>query len=45
MAATGVGEQAVAENQLSQALFNLRAVAEAYPDPRRTRTSRGSSRT
>ncbi len=32
MAATGVGEQAVAENQLSQALFNLRAVAEAYPD-------------
>jgi LemA protein len=32
MAAEGVGEQARAESQLSQALFNLRAVAEAYPD-------------
>ncbi len=32
MAATDVGEQAAAENQLSQALFNLRAVAEQYPD-------------
>ena len=32
MAATGVADQAQAENQLSQALFNLRAVAEQYPD-------------
>jgi LemA protein len=27
-----VGEQAVAESDLSKALFNLRAVAENYPD-------------
>lgn len=32
MAAQTPGEQAGAENELSQALFNLRAVAEAYPD-------------
>jgi LemA protein len=32
MAATNVADQAAAENQLSQALFNLRAVAEQYPD-------------
>jgi LemA protein len=32
MAATNVKDQAVAENELSQALFNLRAVAEQYPD-------------
>jgi LemA protein len=32
MAATNVGDQARAENELSQALFNLRAVAEQYPD-------------
>jgi LemA protein len=32
MAATDVPEQARAEGQLSQALFNLRAVAEQYPD-------------
>jgi LemA protein len=30
--ADGVHEQAVAENELSRALFNLRAVAENYPD-------------
>jgi LemA protein len=32
MEAGSVGDQAAAESQLSQALFNLRAVAEAYPD-------------
>jgi LemA protein len=32
MAATNVKDQARAENELSQALFNLRAVAEQYPD-------------
>jgi LemA protein len=32
MAAQTVGEHARAESDLSQALFNLRAVAEAYPD-------------
>jgi LemA protein len=32
MAASGAGGQARAESELSQALFNLRAVAEAYPD-------------
>ncbi len=32
MAATTVADQARAENELSQALFNLRAVAEQYPD-------------
>ena len=32
MEARGAGDKAVAESQLSQALFNLRAVAEAYPD-------------
>lgn len=32
MAAEGVGEQAQAEAQLSQALFSIRALAEAYPD-------------
>ena len=32
MAATSVREQAGAEAELSQALFNLRAVAEQYPD-------------
>ena len=32
MRADGVHEQAVAENELSRALFNLRAVAENYPD-------------
>ena len=32
MEATSVHDQAAAESQLSQALFNLRAVAEAYPD-------------
>lgn len=32
MEAGSVGDQASAESQLSQALFNLRAVAEAYPD-------------
>lgn len=32
MEAGSVPEQAAAESQLSQALFNLRAVAEAYPD-------------
>ncbi len=34
MEATGVREQAHAENELSNALFNLRAVAEDYPDLR-----------
>ncbi len=34
MEATGVREQAQAENQLSDALFSLRAVAENYPDLR-----------
>ncbi len=34
MDATGVREQAQAENALSSALFNLRAVAEDYPDLR-----------
>ena len=32
MAAEGAREKAQAESDLSQALFNLRAVAEAYPD-------------
>ena len=32
MAADNAADQARAENELSQALFNLRAVAEAYPD-------------
>ena len=32
MAAQSPGESAQAESELSQALFNLRAVAEAYPD-------------
>jgi LemA protein len=32
MAATNIRDQANAENELSQALFNLRAVAEQYPD-------------
>jgi LemA protein len=32
MRAEGVREQAAAENELSQALFELRAVAENYPD-------------
>ena len=32
MEATGVQEQAAAENELSRALFNLRATAEDYPD-------------
>ncbi|MEX0658947.1 MAG: LemA family protein [Egibacteraceae bacterium] len=32
MAADNPADQAKAENDLSQALFNLRAVAEAYPD-------------
>ena len=32
MAAESVGERAQAEAELSQSLFNLRAVAEAYPD-------------
>jgi LemA protein len=32
MEATGVREKADAENALSQALFNLRATAEAYPE-------------
>ncbi|HVM13089.1 MAG TPA: LemA family protein [Egibacteraceae bacterium] len=32
MAADSTADQARAENELSQALFNLRAVAEAYPD-------------
>ena len=32
MAADSPGESAKAESELSQALFNLRAVAEAYPD-------------
>ena len=32
MNASGVGEKAAAENELSQALFNLRATAEDYPD-------------
>ena len=32
MAAENAADQAKAENELSQALFNLRAVAEAYPD-------------
>jgi LemA protein len=31
MAAEDIGAKASAENELSQALFNLRAVAEAYP--------------
>lgn len=34
MRADGVREQAVAENDLSRALFELRAVAENYPDLR-----------
>ena len=34
MRADGVREQAVAENDLSRALFDLRAVAENYPDLR-----------
>ncbi|HSJ46223.1 MAG TPA: LemA family protein [Euzebyales bacterium] len=32
MEASGVQEQAAAESELSRALFNLRATAEAYPD-------------
>ena len=32
MEASGVQEQAAAENELSRALFNLRATAEDYPD-------------
>ena len=32
MEASGVNEQAAAENELSRALFNLRATAEDYPD-------------
>jgi len=32
MEASGVKEQAAAENELSRALFNLRATAEDYPD-------------
>jgi len=32
MEASGVREQAAAENELSRALFNLRATAEDYPD-------------
>ena len=32
MEAPGVADRAAAESELSQALFNLRAVAEAYPD-------------
>lgn len=32
--ATGVHDKAVAENELSQALFSLRATAEAYPELR-----------
>jgi LemA protein len=32
MAADSVADRANAENELSQALFNLRAVAERYPD-------------
>ncbi len=32
MAAEGAADKARAESNLSQALFNLRAVAEAYPD-------------
>ncbi len=32
MAAEGAADRAKAESDLSQALFNLRAVAEAYPD-------------
>ncbi len=32
MNAHSVGEQAIAESDLSKALFNLRAVAENYPD-------------
>lgn len=32
MSAGSVADKAAAESQLSQALFNLRAVAEAYPD-------------
>ena len=31
-ASGGAGDQAAAESELSQALFNLRAVAESYPD-------------
>jgi LemA protein len=34
MESSGVREQAKAENQLSRALFDLRAVAEEYPDLR-----------
>ncbi len=34
MESTGVREQAQAENELSRALFDLRAVAEDYPDLR-----------
>ena len=34
MESSGVREQAKAENQLSRALFDLRAVAEDYPDLR-----------